>query len=380
MPELHLDCPAGISGDMFLGALADLGVDFAPLAEAFLQAGVNVGITVSREHDHGVAGMRVRVEAPGAQPLRHLPELECIVSRLPVSEEVRARSMRALRRLAEVEAQVHGCPVKAVHFHEVGAVDTLVDVVGAFWGLERLGVLRVTCAELPWFSGTVSCAHGVMPLPAPATTELLRGKPVYPTNITREIITPTGALLVDQIVSSFQSGPKGVLDKSGLGLGSMQLKEVNGLRAILVQASSPGREKIMVLETNIDHLTGEELGHALDVLLAAGALDVIFLPGVMKKNRPGGLLQVLCRVEDRDRLCDLVFAQTMTLGVRMTETARAVLPRSATVRPSPWGEIEVKQMEMGGEEYSRPEFEALKALAEKTGKSVAQLRYLLGEK
>jgi uncharacterized protein (TIGR00299 family) protein len=378
--ELHLDCSSGISGDMLLGVLADLGVDFAPLVRDFAQAGVDVIITATREHDHGMAGMRVRVEAPGAQPLRHLPELESIVSRLPVSDEVRARSMRALGRLAEAEARVHGCSVEAVHFHEIGAVDTLVDVVGAFWGLERLGVSRVTCTELPWFSGTVSCAHGVMPLPAPATVELLRGKPVYPTDITGEIITPTGALLVDQMVSSFQSGPKGMLDQCGLGLGSMKLKIVNGLRAFLIRKLPPDREKITVLETNIDHLTGEELGHALAELSTAGALDVIFLPGVMKKNRPGGLLQVLCRVEDQNRLCDLIFAQTMTLGVRMTETVRTVLPRSTAVRPSPWGEMEAKRMELDGEEYSRPEFEALKALAAKTGKSVAQLRYLLGEK
>ncbi len=379
MPELHLDCPAGIAGDMFLAAMADLEVDLTPLCCAFAQAGVDVEITALEASDKGVRGKRLRMNAPHAQPLRHLADLTAIVRALPFSPCVRSRSEDALTRLAEVEAQVHGCAMADVHFHEVGAVDTLVDVVGAFWALEALGVSRVTCSRLPWFTGTVECAHGLMPLPAPATTILLHGKPVYPTEFQAEIITPTGALLLDRMVGEFTAGPAGRLERTGLGLGNMDLPTVNGLRVLLLEGDGPGLERIMVLETNVDHLTGEEIGGVFGVLLAAGALDVLFLPGVMKKNRPGGLLQVLCRTEDLARIRDLTFAQTMTLGLRMTETTRAVLPRVTATRPTPWGDVSAKESVLGGQRYSRPEFEALQDLARRTGRSVTQLRYLLGE-
>jgi uncharacterized protein (TIGR00299 family) protein len=379
MPELHLDCPAGIAGDMFLAAMAGLGVDFAHLAAAFGRAGIGVAIVAREARDKGVAGRRMEIGADLGQPLRHLRDLTDIVGRLPLSEDVRGRSAAALARLAEVEAAVHGCGPEEVHFHEVGAVDTLVDVVGAFFALEALGVTRVTCGRLPWFTGNVRCAHGLMPLPAPATAVLLQGKPVYPTRFEREIITPTGALLLDRLVDEFTPGPAGTLMACGLGLGNMELEVVNGLRAFLLEAGGADMERIMVLETNVDHLTGEEIGGVFGELLAAGALDVLFLPGVMKKNRPGGLLQILCRPEDLARIRDLAFAQTMSLGLRITETRRAVLPRAATTRTTPWGDLSAKETTVGGERYARPEFEALQALARRTGRSVAQLRYLLGE-
>lgn len=379
MPELHLDCPAGIAGDMFLAAMAGLGVDFSPLEDAFAHAGVEVGIAVVDARDKGIAGKRMEIGALGAQPLRHLGDLVAIVHRLPLSAPVRARAEEAFGRLAEVEAAVHGCGLDTVHFHEVGAVDTLVDVVGAFWAMEALGVTRVTCSRLPWFTGTVRCDHGLVPLPAPATAALLQGKPVYPTQFEREIITPTGALLLDRAVDEFVPGPSGRVLGCGLGLGNMELDVVNGLRAFLLEGGGAVMERIVVLETNVDHLTGEEIGGVFAVLLDAGALDVLFLPGVMKKNRPGGLLQILCRPDDLPRIRDLVFAQTMTLGLRITETSRAVLPRAATTRPSPWGDLPAKETTVDGQRYTRPEFEALQALARRTGRSVAQLRYLMGE-
>ena len=379
MPELHLDCPAGIAGDMFLAAMADLGLDLSALEAAFAQAGVEVKITVRDSRDKGIRGKRLQIFAPHAQPMRHVAELTAIVRALPFSARVLGRCEDALTRLAEVEAQVHGCAVADIHFHEVGAVDTLVDVVGAFWALETLGISRVTCSRLPWFSGMVHCAHGLMPLPAPATAVLLQGKPVYPTEFEGELITPTGALLLDRMVDEFTSGPAGRLERTGLGLGTMELPTVNGLRVLMLTGDGPGLERIMVLETNVDHLTGEEIGGVFGVLLDAGALDVLFLPGVMKKNRPGGLLQVLCRPGDLGRIRDLTFAQTMTLGLRMTETTRAVLPRAASTRPTPWGEVSAKETQIEGRRYARPEFEALQALAKRTGRSVAQLRYLLGE-
>ena len=379
MPELHLDCPAGIAGDMFLAAMTGLGLDLSPLAEAFAVAGVEVSISVRDARDKGIAGKRMEIVPAQGQPLRHLEDLLGVTKATPLSDDVRGRAAAAFRRLAEAEAAAHGCGLDEVHFHEVGAVDTLVDVIGAFWALERLGVSRVTCSRLPWFSGTVRCAHGLMPLPAPATAYLLRGKPVYPTEFEAELITPTGALLLDRLVDEYAPGPDGRVLECGLGLGTMELPVVNGLRAFLLEGVAPAGERIMVLETNVDHLTGEEIGNVFGVLMDAGALDVLFLPGLMKKNRPGGLLQILCRPEDMPRIRDLAFAQTLTLGLRISETVRAVLPRAAGTRPTPWGEVPVKETTVDGECYARPEFEALKELARKTGRSVAQLRYLMGE-
>ena len=379
MPELYLDCPAGIAGDMFLSAMAGLGLDLSPLGEAFAAAGVDVSITVCDARDKGIAGKRMEIVPAQEQPLRHLEDLLAVAEAMPFSRDVRDRAAAAFRRLAEAEAAAHGCGLEEIHFHEVGAVDTLVDVIGAFWSLERLQVSRVTCSRLPWFSGTVHCAHGLMPLPAPATTHLLQGKPVYPTELKGELITPTGALLLDRLVDEYASGPEGRVLECGLGLGTMELPVVNGLRAFLLEGETVAAERIMVLETNVDHLTGEEIGNVFGVLMDAGALDVLFLPGLMKKNRPGGLLQILCRPEDLIRIRDVTFAQTMTLGLRISETVRAVLPRAAGTRATPWGEVPVKETSVDGERYARPEFEALRELARRTGRSVAQLRYLMGE-
>lgn len=238
MPELYLDCPAGIAGDMFLAAMADLGVDLAVLGATFRHAGLQVDVAAVQARSQGIAGTRLHIEGPAKQPLRHLHDLTGIIGKLPVSEQVRSRSQAALERLGQVEAKVHDVELEQIHFHEIGAVDTLVDVVGAFWAVECLGVTRVTCSKLPWFSGTVRCAHGLMPLPAPATLELLRGKPVYASEYVQEVITPTGALLVDQLVDEFASGPVGRIERTGLGLGTMDLGTVNGLRAMLFPAGS----------------------------------------------------------------------------------------------------------------------------------------------
>jgi len=243
MPELYLYCPSGISGDMFLAAMADLGVDFTSLQSAFARAGMDIAINVCDTRDKGIRGKQVRIEASPDQPLRHLDDLSRLLDALPVSDSIRTRTRTALRRLAEVEAEVHCIPLDQVHFHEIGAIDTIVDVLGAFWALESLDIHRVTCSHLPWFTGSVLCAHGVMPLPAPATAALLSGKPVYPTNITKEIITPTGALILDQIVSDYVAGPTGWIQGCGLGLGSLRLENVNGLRAVLVSREPENPEK-----------------------------------------------------------------------------------------------------------------------------------------
>ncbi|MEW5774036.1 MAG: LarC family nickel insertion protein [Thermodesulfobacteriota bacterium] len=234
MPALHLDAAFGLGGDMFLAALADVGYDPAPLQEALRAAGIAADLSCPRTVRHGLAGRRLDISFPQEQPLRHLEDLLRLLAAMPLPARVLERSAAAFRRLAEVEAAVHGIGVEQVHFHEVGAADTLADVAGAFHALHCLGLDRVTCSPLPWFRGTVRCAHGVLPLPAPATRELLKGKPVFPTEFTREIITPTGALILDQCVDAFANGPEGIILATGAGFGTLDLgAEGQGLRAVL---------------------------------------------------------------------------------------------------------------------------------------------------
>lgn len=235
MQTLYMDCSFGVAGDMFLAACAGLGADIAPLADALRAAGVDADFGVMDVRVGGLAGKRLDVEAASKQPLRHLPEILEIIERLEVSAAVREKSACAFRRLAEVEAGVHGMSVDEVHFHEVGAVDTLIDVTGAFYALETLGVTRVECSPLPWFRGRVECAHGTLPLPAPAALELMRGKPVFPTDFELEIITPTGALIVDSVVDAFVKGPEGIVVRTASGYGTHDLGPRNkGLRLMLV--------------------------------------------------------------------------------------------------------------------------------------------------
>jgi len=377
--KLHIDCPTGVSGDMFLAALADLGVDLKPLESLLAKAGIEACIEAVQSSRCGLSGRSLDLQWPEQQPLRHLPTILGILEDMELSSNVQSRSRDAFTRLAEVEASVHGLPLNQVHFHEVGAVDTLVDIVGCFWALEQLGVESVSCSHLPWFQGFVDSSHGRLPLPAPATARLLQGKPVYPTSFQEELITPTGALLVDSLVEDFQTGPSGRLQAEGIGWGRKDLGQVpNGLRLFLLQPSSQEQiERIWVLECNIDHMTGEEIGDLFEVLQAAGALDVLYIPGLMKKNRPGGLIQVLCRPKELDSVQQSLFKHSLSLGVRRRESERVVLPRRQQRLQTPMGEVQAKAVELEGTTWSRPEFEALKQLADKTGRSVVQLRYLL---
>lgn len=387
---------------MFLAALANLGVDFAPLEEAFQQAGVPLKFNLWLEKKNSLQGQRVEVQALDQdQPERNIYELLKIVQRLQLAPQVLKKIEKAFWHLAKAEAKIHGQRPEKVHFHEIGAVDSLADIVGAFWGLEalsssfqQLGKIReISCSPLPWFSGTIETAHGSLPLPAPATLELLKGKPVYPTGFTNELITPTGALLIDQLADCFASGPQGKIVALGVGLGSYELHEApNCLRIIVLEdQKKPGshkgqgepvwtEEEIYVLESNLDHLTGEEVGNLFDVLFAAGALDVVYLQGIMKKNRPGGQLQVLCREKELQTIQRLLFKETLTLGIRCFKTKRIVLDRKKRQisLPDKIGELTFKGAVFENQVFYRPEFEALQKLSHKTGRSIVQLRYLLG--
>ena len=377
MSLLYLDLEYGISGDMFVSALSDLGVDFTPLEEAFNSLELGVKMKFAGDSRNGITGKRADFSWESDQPLRLMRDIHDLLERLPVSESVKSGSRHAFERLARVEAFVHGMDVDKVHFHEVGALDTLMDIVGAFWGLESLGVSRVWASSVPWFSGKVQTAHGELPLPAPATAVLLENKKIKPSGYDWEIITPTGALILDQLVQEYITGFPGILKKSGTGFGEKQAG-FNGLRIFLAEMEENpdkyGQDKVWVLTTNIDHLTGEELGVLLENIMQAGALDVIHLPGTMKKNRPGSQVQVMCRPHELKSIQEAFFRHSLTLGLRVQLQERILLPRRSTQVKIKNQSIQAKEMFFGGRTYVRPEMNDLSGLADKCKESVVQIR------
>lgn len=384
MRVLHLDCPVGLGGDMLLAALSGLGVELQTLQQA-LGEGVAQRIALVEEVRGGIAGVRLELDLARAK-LRRLDDVLEVLDEANLPEGVRTRAARAMARLAEVEAAVHGIAVEEVHFHEVGAADTIVDVAGVFWALEHLGVECVSCSELPWFTGTVTCAHGLLPLPAPATVKLLEGMPVKPGSHEGELVTPTGALLLAQCVDSFLPGPQGRLLGSSLAYGTRDFGPGLGLRAFLLEAkqwpelplpAGAALEQVWVLESNLDHLSGEDLGHCFEALLAAGALDVAHIPAVMKKNRPAGILQAICAESELSAVQDAFFRSTLTLGLRRRRVERIALPRTASRLHSDWGDVAAKTARYQDETWTAPEQDALRALSRSTGKSPALLRRLL---
>ena len=383
MQHLFLDCSHGMSGDMTLASLAHLGVDLSPLPDLLAQAGVACRLEVWREERGGGPGCRVEVgwEAEG-QPLRHPADIAAIFAAVPVPDRVRRRALAVLEALTLAEAEAHGIAPEKVHFHEVGAVDTLVDILGACWALDRLGVERVTACALPWFGGSITCAHGEIPLPAPATANLMRGLPVHPTDAKTELVTPTGAALARVLVDEFADGPAGRLLALGTGYGARPAP--TGLRAWLVEGREPrqadhgrgGDEDVMQLECHLDHLTGEELGTALEMLAAAdGVLDVLWLPGTGKKNRPAGLLRVLCRPADTEDVTRAVLRHTHTLGLRRQLLQRLVLPRRATTCTCGGTGLPAKEYEVEGRWYVRPEADAVARQAAALGLGAPALRF-----
>ena len=378
---LYLDCTGGISGDMTLAALAHLGVDFAPLVAALARAGVDCRIDIRDEIRPGGPGCVAAVSWNAEpQPMRHPADIAAIFEKVAVAQAVRRRALAALAALTEAEAHAHQIAPAQVHFHEVGAIDTLVDILGAAYGVEALGATQVAASPLPWFTGSVECAHGRIPLPAPATAFLLRGKPVFATEAREELVTPTGAALVHALADQFLPGPEGVPQALGTGYGTRPAPA--GLRAWLVQGADGGanhalggREPVTQFESHIDHLNGEDLGMALEALSAMPeVLDVLWLPGVGKKNRPAGLLRVLCLPRQRGCVETAVLRHTHTLGLRVQTLDRIVAPRRSTVVETAGQRLAAKEYDIEGKTYVRPEADAVKAAAGRCGVGAPALR------
>lgn len=378
MKTLFIQGIGGASGDMILGAMASLGVDATALEQAVgTLTPEAIRLRAEPCESHGLNGIRVTVEADDVgSPHRHLADVRSLIEGADLPDSVKAQSIQVFVRLAEAEAEVHGTTPDKIHFHEVGALDSIADIVGACLALELLGVDEVVVAPLPIGCGTVECAHGLYPSPAPATTLLLKGFPVVPTDEPYELVTPTGAALL----TTWQSGTKvpagSRIAETGYGFGHRALDgRPNVLRTLIYETgeSEDGAE-CLVMECQVDDTTPELLGALTTKLLRAGALDVFTSSVQMKKQRPGTLLTVLCTPVQREGLLDLLFRESTTFGVREYLTQRTMLARRTEVVQTPFGDVRIKVGTWRGEDVTRaPEMDDCIALAEQRGVAVRRV-------
>jgi uncharacterized protein (TIGR00299 family) protein len=390
---LYLDCHSGASGDMVLGACLDAGLPLGSLEEAIDSLGLGVTLEVGRVRRGGIEATRVSVldaqaTVPGggaaAGSHRHLSDILRLIDRAGLPGGVKSKASDLFRRLAAVEAAVHGVAVERVHFHEVGAADSIVDIVGSVFGLEWFGARRVVASPLNTGSGLVEGAHGVMPVPAPATARLVEGVPVYADGPAAELLTPTGALLVTAYASDYGPLPAMRLERTGYGAGQRDFAgRANVLRLMVGVAASAGaaqpdpvalRERVLVLECEVDDLNPQVLGPLMGTLLERGARDAYYTALQMKKGRPGTLISVLADPAGAEPLLATLFAETTTLGVRMHEVEREVLVREVCAVTTPYGPIRMKIARRHGRIVNTaPEFDDCATLAVRAGVPVKEV-------
>jgi pyridinium-3,5-bisthiocarboxylic acid mononucleotide nickel chelatase len=369
MKTAYLDCFSGISGDMLLGALLDAGLPLVDLEQTL--KGLHLQgwhLVASQETRHEITGTRLVVKIDQAsQPPRDFKAIRELISGAGLDEEIKTRSIAVFLSLAKAEGKIHNRPPETVHFHEVGAADSIIDIVGCVYGLTRLGVGVVHSSRLPLGSGFAETAHGRIPIPAPATMCLLRDVPVFQPGLPFELVTPTGAALVKYFSETFGPMPSMTIDSVGYGVGSRDLPDrPNLLRVITGKTTTDlGTETVVVLETNIDDMNPEWMGYLMERLQRAGAMDVAFCPVHMKKNRPGVSVQVVGRPGTQDILMQILFQESGTLGVRFHYTQRRVLAREEVQIQSPWGKMEAKKVvHPDGTSHLVPEYEACKTIAQ----------------
>ena len=368
----YFDCFAGLSGDMTLGAMLDAGLDKAALGNVLRRLEIpGFRLETNRVNKEHLTGLKVDFAVEKEQPPRSYADIVALISAAGLSEAVRDLSLNMFRLLAEVEARIHGQPLEKVHFHELGAADTLLDVVGVAFGVEALGITRTFVSPIPQGWGMIAGGHGHLPNPAPATLELLKGFTVYGTDLPGELVTPTGAVILKALGAESELCPPLRLEKVGYGAGSRNLPgHPNLLRLYLGEPLPPAsglRERVLVLETHIDDMNPELYEPLMGSLFAAGALDVALAPIQMKKNRPGVRLTVVAPPAARESLLERLFLDSTTLGVRVQEVERVAARRWQETITTPYGELLVKVMEYGGRRRVLPEYEACRQLAEKTG-------------
>ncbi|MBW1952029.1 MAG: nickel pincer cofactor biosynthesis protein LarC [Deltaproteobacteria bacterium] len=367
----YFDCFSGVSGDMTLGALIEVGLDFEELSEILAGLGLTgYTIAANRVTKHHLTGTKVDIRLTSPQPHRTYPDIVSLITAAPLPPPVQELSQAIFRCLAEAEARVHQQAVEQVHFHEVGAVDSILDVVGVAYGFWALDLNQIYASALPLGQGLIRCAHGLLPNPAPATLLLLNGVPVYGTEINAELVTPTGAAILKGASARFGPCPALTVEQVGYGAGTLDLPSQPNLLRLLVgrPTVTPAlghTERVLVMETHIDDLPPELYEHLMAALFAAGALDVAYAPLQMKKNRPGIRLTVIAPLARRGEIIETLFLESTTLGVRLMEVERVVAQRWSDTIDTPYGPLPVKVTEIRGQRRLLPEYEACRQMAQK---------------
>ncbi|MFZ5597863.1 MAG: nickel pincer cofactor biosynthesis protein LarC [Bacillota bacterium] len=375
MNVLYLDCFAGISGDMCLGALIDAGVDSGRLERDLRKLPVHGWkLTVARKNYGGITGTKVDIEVrEDHQPHRHFGDIKDLILDSPLPEKVQKNSLKIFERLAEAEGKVHGVPAGHVHFHEVGGVDSIIDIVGTSLALFYLNIESLHCSPVPTGRGTIKCRHGILPVPAPATAELLKGVPISPVDVEGEMTTPTGAAIATAFSPTFGPLPEMSVEAVGYGFGSKDYGIPNFLRIFTGVAGEDKAlydyEPVAIIETNIDDMNPEFLGFITERMFENSALDVFMSPAYMKKNRPGYLLTVLCRPQNREKLLKIIFSETSTLGVRCRQETKVMLGRLTEEVDTPYGRVRIKKAldSSGSPLRAAPEYEDCKKIALEKG-------------
>lgn len=394
MKTLYFDCFAGASGNMILGALVALEVDKTELIEQIKLLNIpNFEIEFTDVDKSGITAIHAEVKVPHEHVHRHLHNIEKIINDSQLSDSIKQRAIQIFTNLAEAEAKIHGIEVKKVHFHEVGAMDAIIDVVGACIGFEMLGIEKFACSKIHVGSGFAKIAHGKFPIPPPAVAELLKGIPIYSTEIEGELCTPTGAAIIKTLSESYGTIDNLNVEKIGFGAGTRDYKDFpNTLRLMLGEESGelgvgseeikskikdprPKTESLILLETNLDDVSPQVVGFVMDKAFELGALDCWFTPIQMKKNRPATMISILCNQENKDKLTELLYVETTTLGIRVQEIKREFLERKFVKVNTKFGEIDVKIGMLNGKQVNAmPEFEQLKKISSEQGIPLKELK------
>lgn len=364
---------------MILGALVGAGADPAQLIDQLKLLGVeNYQVSFSQVDRCNLSTTRATVETASEHSHRHLSDLLKIIDNSQLSTTVKDRAGRVFSLLAEAESEVHNVPVERIHFHEVGALDAIIDIVGACIGFELLGVERFVCSPLHVGSGTVEIAHGRFPVPPPAVVSLLRGAPIYSTEVKGELVTPTGAAIIKTVTHEFGPLPPMLVSSIGYGAGAREYKDFpNALRVVIGETADRAMEdieRLVMLETNIDDMSPQVFGYVMDKAFELGALDCYFTPVQMKKNRPGTLVSILCKPGQQTILCEMLMVETTTLGVRYFEVDRVALQRAIVTVETPYGAIDIKEARMDGRLLrAMPEYEQCRRAAQDAGVSLREV-------
>lgn len=372
MKLCYLDAFSGISGDMTVGALLDAGVDFAALEAALTSLGTGATFRAEKTMRRGISATKFHVEGGDSRAHRHLSHVLKMIDAAPLPPRVKKAAEAVFNNLAGAEAKVHNTSIEKVHFHEVGAVDSICDIVGACFCLDALRVEDIWCGPMNVGSGTVKTEHGLLPVPAPATAELLTGKPIYSRGPEVELTTPTGAALATTLATKFETLPPMLISAIGYGAGDRDFPDQANVLRVMIGDLRQVRESatVSVIETNIDDSNPQVLGYAMERLLESGALDVTLTPLMMKKNRPGHTLTVIASPEDQERLAAIVLTETSALGLRIHTAERRILPRGFVEVPTAHGPVRMK-ISAGGS--FAPEYEDCRKIALETGLPLKQI-------